>query len=88
MSVVIVTGSNGLVGSAAVKFLSNKGFEVIGIDNNMRETFFGKSGSTEGIGSEQEDGAYPEVNSLVSWATKNGLSWTIEYDIFIAKSKK
>jgi CDP-paratose 2-epimerase len=52
MSVVIVTGSNGLVGSAAVKFLSKKGFEVIGIDNNMREAFFGKSGSTEEIGSQ------------------------------------
>jgi hypothetical protein len=41
-----------------------------------------------GTASEQEGSAYPEVNSLVSWATKNGLSWTIEYDIFIAKSKK
>lgn len=39
-------------------------------------------------GSGQEDPAYPEINYLVSWATKNDLSWTIEFDIFIAKSKK
>jgi CDP-paratose 2-epimerase len=50
MSVAIVTGSSGLVGSAAVKFLSNKGFDVIGIDNNMRETFFGQGGSTKKFG--------------------------------------
>lgn len=34
----------------------------------------------------QEDSAYPDINYLVSWATKNDLSWTIEFDIFIAKS--
>lgn len=46
MSVAIVTGSSGLVGSETVKFLCNKGFDVIGIDNDMRSYFFGKDGST------------------------------------------
>jgi CDP-paratose 2-epimerase len=46
MSIAIVTGSSGLVGSEAVEFLSKKGFEVIGIDNNYRKYFFGKSGDT------------------------------------------
>lgn len=46
MSVAIVTGSSGLVGSEAVKFLCDKGFDVIGIDNDMRSYFFGTDGST------------------------------------------
>ena len=49
MSIVLITGSTGLVGSEAVNFFSNKGFEVIGIDNNLREFFFGKEGSTNWI---------------------------------------
>jgi CDP-paratose 2-epimerase len=46
MSVVLITGSSGLVGSESVDFFSEKGFEVIGIDNNLRKFFFGKEGST------------------------------------------
>jgi len=46
MSVVIVTGSTGLVGSETVKFFCGKGFDVIGIDNNLRKFFFGSDGST------------------------------------------
>ena len=34
MSIVLVTGSNGLVGSESSLFFLNKGFDVIGIDNN------------------------------------------------------
>jgi len=46
MSVVLITGSSGLVGSESVNFFSDKGFDVIGIDNNLRKFFFGKDGST------------------------------------------
>ena len=46
MSVVLITGSCGLVGSEAVKFFCKKGFEVWGIDNNFRKKFFGKDGDT------------------------------------------
>ncbi len=46
MSIVIITGSSGLVGSEAVGFFSKKGFDVIGIDNNLRKFFFGEDGST------------------------------------------
>ena len=46
MSIVIITGSSGLVGSESVNFFCRKGFDVIGIDNNLREFFFGKDGST------------------------------------------
>jgi CDP-paratose 2-epimerase len=47
MSIAIVTGSSGLIGSETVKFLHEKGMDVVGIDNNMREYFFGADGSTE-----------------------------------------
>lgn len=43
---VLVTGSGGLIGSQAVEFFIDKGFKVVGIDNNMRQYFFGASGST------------------------------------------
>ena len=43
---VIVTGSSGLIGSAAVRHWDAAGDQVIGIDNDMRATFFGADGST------------------------------------------
>ena len=46
MSIAIVTGSCGLVGSAAVAHFSALGMEVIGIDNDMRAEFFGAEAST------------------------------------------
>jgi len=47
MSVAIVTGSSGLIGSETARFFHQKGLEVGGIDNNMREYFFGADGSTD-----------------------------------------
>ncbi len=52
MSIAIITGSSGLVGSESVNFFSQKGFDVIGIDNNLRQTFFGKEGSTNWVKSQ------------------------------------
>ena len=52
MSIAIITGSSGLVGSETVNFFCKKGFDVIGIDNNLREFFFGKNGSTNWIKSQ------------------------------------
>ena len=46
MSLAIITGSTGLVGSEAVNFFHDKGFDIIGIDNNLRKSFFGKDSST------------------------------------------
>ncbi|MCH8033724.1 MAG: NAD-dependent epimerase/dehydratase family protein [Bacteroidetes bacterium] len=43
---VVITGSSGLIGSEAVEYYAGIGCDVIGIDNNMREKFFGSSGST------------------------------------------
>jgi CDP-paratose 2-epimerase len=47
MSTALITGSAGLIGSEAVAFFAGLGFDVIGIDNNFRETFFGPDASTE-----------------------------------------
>jgi CDP-paratose 2-epimerase len=47
MDVALVTGSAGLIGAEAVRFFSGKGFRVAGIDNNMRQQFFGAEASTE-----------------------------------------
>jgi CDP-paratose 2-epimerase len=44
---VLVTGSAGLIGSESAKFFAKKGFEVVGIDNNMRSYFFGEEASTD-----------------------------------------
>ena len=44
MSVIIVTGSGGLIGRETCEFFLKKGFRVIGIDNNMRSVFFGNNG--------------------------------------------
>ncbi len=43
---VIVTGSGGLIGSAAVERFVRSGFDVIGIENDSRATFFGPEAST------------------------------------------
>jgi CDP-paratose 2-epimerase len=43
---VLVTGSNGLIGSEAVGYFDALGADVVGVDNNMRATFFGKDGDT------------------------------------------
>lgn len=41
----LITGAAGLIGSEAVKFFTKNGFVVSGIDNNMRQYFFGKGAS-------------------------------------------
>ena len=46
MSVAIVTGSAGLIGAEAVRRFAGQGLDVIGIDNDMRRTFFGEEAST------------------------------------------
>jgi CDP-paratose 2-epimerase len=46
MGIVLVTGSAGLIGSEAARHFAAKGFDVVGIDNNMRAVFFGEEAST------------------------------------------
>jgi CDP-paratose 2-epimerase len=44
--VAVITGSAGLIGSEAVRYFAAEGFDVVGIDNDMRAYFFGPSAST------------------------------------------
>ena len=46
MNIALITGSGGLIGSEAVSFFSGKFDLVIGIDNNLRQYFFGEEAST------------------------------------------
>jgi CDP-paratose 2-epimerase len=46
MNIALITGSAGLIGSEAVSFFSDKFDLIIGIDNDMRQYFFGAEAST------------------------------------------
>ena len=46
MSTVLITGSNGLIGSEIVAHFDGRGWRVVGVDNNMRAEFFGPAGDT------------------------------------------
>lgn len=47
MKKVLITGSSGLVGSAAVEYFDAAGWDVHGVDNHMRRNLFGPEGDTE-----------------------------------------
>lgn len=47
MKCALITGSAGLIGSQSVDFFIEKGYIVLGIDNDMRSYFFGENASTK-----------------------------------------
>jgi CDP-paratose 2-epimerase len=47
MSIALITGSAGLIGSQACDFFNKRGYRIIGIDNDMRSYFFGEDSSTK-----------------------------------------
>jgi CDP-paratose 2-epimerase len=59
----IVTGSGGLIGSEAVRRLVESGYDVIGLENDMRARFFGPEASTARLTRSLLD-TYPEFRSL------------------------
>lgn len=46
---LLVTGSNGLIGSEVVWYFASRGWRIWGIDNNMRGDFFGPKGDTRWV---------------------------------------
>jgi CDP-paratose 2-epimerase len=46
MKKLLVTGSNGLIGSEMVRHFHELGWNIHGVDNNMRADFFGPQGDT------------------------------------------
>jgi CDP-paratose 2-epimerase len=63
MAVALVTGSGGLIGSESVVHFAQQGFDVVGIENDMRAEFFGPSASTRAV-TERLVRSYPEFQSL------------------------
>ena len=49
MGIAIVTGSGGLVGSESVRQAVGAGYDVIGLENDMRAQFFGPDASTAAV---------------------------------------
>jgi CDP-paratose 2-epimerase len=45
----LITGSGGLIGSACVRLLATEGWEIVGVDNDMRSWFFGPQGTTRPV---------------------------------------
>ncbi len=77
MSVAVVTGAGGLVGSATVRLLSAKGMSVVGIDNDTRARLFGSGASTRAgwTSLEREIGQYRHVEADIR-------DRTVEDDVF------
>lgn len=46
MKKLLVTGSSGLIGSEVINYFCKEGWNVHGVDNNMRANFFGAAGDT------------------------------------------
>lgn len=65
MKTAIVTGSGGLVGSETARHYCAQGFRVIGVDNNLREYFFGPEASTQWAVAEIQ-AAFPEAFTAIS----------------------
>lgn len=63
MPTAIVTGSGGLVGSESVRYFVEAGYDVIGLDNDMRAQFFGPDASTRPV-SEALAARYTEFRAL------------------------
>jgi CDP-paratose 2-epimerase len=47
MRKILITGSSGLIGAELVSFFAEREWKVFGVDNNMREAFFGPEGNTD-----------------------------------------
>jgi CDP-paratose 2-epimerase len=63
MPLAVITGSSGLIGSESVAHFVEEGFDVVGIENDMRAEFFGPTASTRDV-TERLLRSYPEFHSL------------------------
>jgi CDP-paratose 2-epimerase len=63
MAVAIVTGSGGLIGSESVCHLVESGWDVLGLENDMRAYFFGSEASTAHVTAELVE-RYDEFRSI------------------------
>jgi CDP-paratose 2-epimerase len=61
--IAIITGSGGLIGSESVRHFVRQGFDVIGLENDMRARFFGPDASTRRV-TDELAASYPEFRSV------------------------
>lgn len=63
MKTLLVTGAAGLIGSEVVTHFSERGWAVVGVDNNMRADFFGPKGDTTWV-RERLEAKFPHFRSV------------------------
>ena len=63
MPIALVTGSGGLIGSESVERLVRRGWDIVGLENDMRARFFGPTASTAQR-TQHLVATYPEFHSL------------------------
>ncbi len=68
MPTAIVTGSGGLIGSESVSHFVRSGYDVLGLENDMRATFFGPDASTTHT-TETLSNATPRSFARSSWTS-------------------
>src|SRR5688572_12475911 len=73
MTVAIVTGSGGLVGSESVTQLVAAGRDVVGIENDMRASFFGPEASTAGVSRRLEETYEPFTGADLDIRDREGV---------------
>ena len=67
--VALITGSSGLIGSEAVAYFDQRGWEVHGVDNNMRADFFGPGATQRGTSSDSNPRASTFITTRWIFAT-------------------
>lgn len=75
----LVTGSGGLIGSASVEMLCKDGWSVVGVDNDMRKSYFGDAGSTAHVVARLRE-AFPNSYShhSIDIRNRNGIRFLLE----------
>lgn len=84
MSIALVSGSAGLIGSESCRRFHHEGLDVMGIDNDMRAAFFGKEASTAQTRKklQQELAHYSHANiDIRDWAAVEKLVKSIRNDL-------
>jgi nucleoside-diphosphate-sugar epimerase len=80
MKKLLVTGSSGLIGSEVCTYFSQRDFEVHGVDNNQRATFFGPQGDTRGTSGAWRTACLASRTTSSTYATARVfLPWSLRY---------
>jgi CDP-paratose 2-epimerase len=70
---VLVTGSGGLIGSECARLLAREGWNVVGVDNDMRQQFFGPAGTTQAVVRDMVDSVKGYSHSTLDIRDRQGV---------------